>query len=250
MNICVFDTETTSIDKPFCYNIGYVIVNTDNWENLLKREFCVEQVWHNPMLFTTAYYADKRPFYVQQMRARAIKLDKFGYICQNMIRDFANYEVKKAFAYNSPFDEKVFDFNCDWFKCNNPFDNVSISDIRGFVHQFIIDDKFTNFCEEHEYFTESGNYSTTAETLFRYITNDITFDEKHTALDDSEIESEILHQCVLKGASLERDYKTRISIPRKIDKKLTIFVNGKNQFEADYHNIRINKEKTEIKLKW
>ena len=24
MNIMVFDTETTNLEKPFCYNIGYV----------------------------------------------------------------------------------------------------------------------------------------------------------------------------------------------------------------------------------
>ena len=29
MNIMVFDTETVSVNKPFCYNIGYVIYNTD-----------------------------------------------------------------------------------------------------------------------------------------------------------------------------------------------------------------------------
>ena len=34
MNICVFDTETTSINKPFCYNVGYTIVNSEKWEHL------------------------------------------------------------------------------------------------------------------------------------------------------------------------------------------------------------------------
>ena len=29
MNILVFDTETISVDKPFCYNIGYAIYDTD-----------------------------------------------------------------------------------------------------------------------------------------------------------------------------------------------------------------------------
>ena len=60
MNIMIFDTETTSLDKPFCYNIGYVIANAETEEIIIKRDFVVEQVWHNPMLFTTAYYANKK----------------------------------------------------------------------------------------------------------------------------------------------------------------------------------------------
>ena len=59
--ICVFDTETTSLDKPFCYNIGYVIADPETDEILLRRDFVVEQIWHNQPLFQTAYYAAQRP---------------------------------------------------------------------------------------------------------------------------------------------------------------------------------------------
>ena len=87
MNIMVFDTETVSVNKPFCYNIGYVIYNTDTDEMLAQKDFVVEQIWHNMPLFSTAYYADKRPIYVNRMRAKKTKMNKFGYICKEMIRD-------------------------------------------------------------------------------------------------------------------------------------------------------------------
>lgn len=134
MKICVFDTETTSLEKPYCYNVGYLILDTESRACLVKREFVIEQIWHNLPLFNTAYYADKRSIYVGALRARAIRMEKFGYVTQQMLRDFRNYEVERAFAYNSAFDEKVFNFNCDWFKVINPFETVPISDIRGFVH--------------------------------------------------------------------------------------------------------------------
>ena len=70
MNIVVFDTETTSIDKPFCYDIGYTVYDTETATPLLKRSYVVEQIWHNAELFTTAYYADKRNGYISRLKGR------------------------------------------------------------------------------------------------------------------------------------------------------------------------------------
>lgn len=249
MNICVFDTETTSLDKPFCYNIGYVILDSDSWGELFRRSYIVEQVWHNLPLFSTAYYAEKRPIYIADMRARNTIMDKFGYICRQMTRDFMQYNVDTAFAYNSSFDEKVFDFNCDWFKCNNPFDNVAIKDIRGFAHQFIVDDSFKMFCEEHEYFTETGNYSTTAETMYRYVSENTDFIESHTALDDAIIEAAILNYCIEAGADLNRNYSAYRSIERPQEKTLHIKTVEQTDYYFQYSKIRISKDKTEIILR-
>ena len=247
MNIVVFDTETIGLDKPFCYNIGYVVLN-EKFNILLKREYVVEQIWHNTALFSTAYYADKRPIYVNRMKARQVIMDKYGYICQQMIRDFKAYNVERAFAYNSAFDERVFNFNCDWFKCNNPFDNIPISDIRGYAHQFLVNDLYFKFCEAFEYFTETGNYSTTAETMYRFI-NNTDFEEEHTALSDSQIEADILQACIFHGADINGDYKAKKTIARTTERTLHIQTAEQIDYYFDYTSIRINKDKTEIKLK-
>ena len=249
MKICVFDTETTSLDKPFCYNIGYCIINTNTLETLVERSFGVEQVWHNMPLFSSAYYADKRPLYVSAMRARTTILNKFGYICQQMIRDFRNFDVEIAFAYNSSFDEKVFNFNCDWYKCNNPFDNIPIKDIRGFAHHFLVDDQYKKFCEAYNFYTDSGNYSTTAETMYKYITEDINFSEAHTALEDARIETDILVACIQNGAEYTDDYKAFRSIEKIEEKTLHIRTAEQIDYYFDYTKIRINKNKTEITLR-
>lgn len=249
MNVVVFDTETVNLEKPFCYNIGYVIVNTDNGEKLVKRDYVVEQVWHNPMLFITAYYADKREKYVAAMRSRKATMAKYGYICQAMIRDFVKFDVISAYAFNSPFDDKVFTYNSDWFKCNNPFDNIPIFDIRGYVHQFMVNDDFKTFCEKNGYLTETGNYSTTAETVYRYITGNTDFIEDHTALSDSEIETDILLYCIRNGAEVNTAYEVKKSIERKIEKTLTVKDREGETYEFSYESIRINKEKTKITLK-
>lgn len=244
MRIAIFDTETTGLEKCYCYNIGYLIFDTETCKMLIEREFVVEQIWHNLPLFNTAYYANKRPLYVNRMRAKKIKLAKFGNICQQMIRDFENFEVECAYAYNGSFDEKVFNFNCDWFKCCNPFETLPIIDIRGNVHKTIAFSKeYQSFCEENQLFTESGNYSTTAEAVFRFVACDTEFKEEHTALADTEIEFEILLATINRGCNYGEEYKVYASVPRRTSKTLTIKDKETKEvlFTADYIK-RVNRK--------
>lgn len=250
MKVLIFDTETTSLDKPFTYNIGYCVLDTEDGTILLKRDFVVEQVWHNLPLFQSAYYADKRPLYVSAMKARKTIMDKYGYICQQIFRDIKAYEIESAYAYNSPFDERVFDYCCDWFKCLNPFDTLPVYDIRGYAHNFICNtDEYIQFCEEHHLFTEAGNYSTTAEALFRFMTKDNTFEEEHTALADSEIEADILLECLSRGAELKTAYPVRFSFERKVDKTLEIVRNKEVIASFTCQKVTVSKDKTKITLK-
>lgn len=235
MNIVVFDTETASTSN-FIYDIGYVIYDTETNDILLKRSFVVEQIWHNVALFTTAYYAEKRPLYVSSMRSRKMKMEKFGNICQQMIRDFKNFEVENAYAFNSSFDDRVFDFNCDWYKCMNPFDNIEIFDIMGYVHRTIaFTPEYQTFCEVNHLFTEGGNYSSTAESVFKYITNNVDFVESHTALSDSEIELAILETTVELGCEWNTAYKKYSTIPRKKAELFTVKINKETVFEVVYN---------------
>ena len=91
MNIMIFDTETTNLEKPFCYNVGYCIYDTDTDTTLVKKDFVIEQIWSNLPLFSSAYYADKRPLYINRMRARKVFLKKFGHVTREMINDIKNF---------------------------------------------------------------------------------------------------------------------------------------------------------------
>lgn len=235
MNILVFDTETANLEKPFCYNNGYVVYNVDERKVVLKRDYVVEQVWHNSMLFTTAYYANKRDLYVSRMRGKTATLDKWGYICQRMYRDIVEFEITDAYAYNSKFDEGVFQFNCDWFKTINPLDTLQVHDIRGYVMEKIgFTEAYQKFCEEQNLFTESGNYSTTAEAVYRYISGNTEFIEEHTALADSEIECEILAHCIDLGCEWNTDYKVPKVIPREVEKTFTVIDTEKVEHTFTY----------------
>lgn len=234
--IAVIDTETISTnEKKFCYNVGYTIVDTDSRAIVCKRDFVVEQIWHNHALFETAYYAEKRPLYVSAMRGKRATLNKWGYIMRDMARDFREHKVEAAYAYNSPFDDSVFTFNCDWFKTNNPLDTMPVLDIRGMTSQFITNTAdYREFCEENERFTESGNYSATAETVYQYITADHEFVEAHTALADAEIETEILFACLDLGAEIGKEYEVTRVLWRNEEKPLVIKVDNEIIYSGKY----------------
>lgn len=249
MNVIVFDTETTSLDKPFCYNIGYDIMDIDSGLLIVRRDFVVEQIWHNLPLFSTAYYAEKRPIYVSAMKGRRATLDKWGYIMRIIARDIKDYDIKSAYAYNSPFDEKVLEYNNDWYKTINPFDTVPIYDIRGYAVRFLVDDAYKLFCEENSYFTDTGNYSTTAEVVYKYLSGNTDFIEEHTALADSEIESTILYECLTRGAEIATEYPVPRSIPREQIKNFSVKKDGEIVYSTECRKITVSKDKQTITLK-
>jgi hypothetical protein len=92
---------------------------------------------------------------------------------------------------------------------------VQVHDIRGQVHKKLAFTKaYQNFCDEHSLYSDSGNYSTTAETAYRFVTKITDFEEEHTALADSLIELEILVACVDGGEDWVADYTVYKSIAK------------------------------------
>lgn len=250
MKIAVFDTEVIGLEKAFCYNIGLVIYDTET--TLTKKyEWVIEQIWHNKMLFATAYYADKKPIYVSRMRARKAKLEKYGFVMRAIDKIFKENEIADVYAYNSSFDETVIDFNCEWYHCINPFDTVAFHDIRGYVHcAFAFTDAFKEFCEETKAFTESGNYSTTAETAYRFL-YDENFVEEHTALADSVIELQILLYCVeWFDLGWNTDYPVCRSVPRAVTRYLTVRSDVEGvEYEFPFQKMTFYKKDNKIVLK-
>jgi hypothetical protein len=232
--ILVFDTETTSIEKPFAYDVGYKIFDRD-FNEIASKHFVIEQIWHNLPLFESAYYHDKRPLYVLAMRKHEAIMTKWGYMVSEMIRDIQKHNVVSAYAFNSSFDDKVFTFCCNWFKTRNRFDSVPIYDIWGYSSQFITNTaEYRNFCELHQLFTESGKYQGNAEALTKFLTADPDFEEAHRGLQDVEIEAEILLACLDLGAEIGKEYKVVSFLWRNNEKPLVIKVDNQVVYSGVY----------------
>lgn len=227
MKIIVFDTETVDVEHAFCYNVGYCIIDTESKETLLKRDYVVEQVWENKMLFSTSYYANKKSLYISALRGRRASIKHWGHIQQRMIKDIETYEIEYAYAFNSPFDIRVFDFNSEWFKSSNALDYVKTIDIRTLINALLFSEEYQAFCEENNLLTESGNYSGNAESLTKFIRQDKEFVEEHTALSDSLIEAEIILYMIDKyGVDITQEGKVYAIVPRETEREMVIVHNG------------------------
>lgn len=244
MKIIVFDTETTSLDKPFMYDLGFVVYDTETGEILAERSYVIEQIWYNLPLFESAYYKEKRELYVGKLRSRSSELIKFGFALSNMRYLIRKHEVTAVFAYNSSFDDRVFKFNCDWFKCINPIEHLPVYDIRAFVHEKLAwSVEYKELCEKLNLFTDNGNYSTTAESVYKFVSNNGEFMEEHTGLEDAKIELQILQYCVNMRDDKWENLPTKIynSIIRETERVLT--VNHKGEiYNFDFVS-RTNREK-------
>ena len=231
----ILDTETTSLDKPFCYDCSWVIMQKTDGKLIDFKANVVEQVWHNLPLFESAYYKDKRQKYVQMMRKHDAVMDKWGYIMRKLKQDIIKYEIEEVYAYNSDFDDKVIAYNCDWFKCNNPLENIAVYDIWGYASKFITGmADYQRFCETYKRFTDTGNYKSSAEVVHQFLLNDPDFIEEHMGLFDSEIEASILFECVNRGAEWGKNYKVNKVLARPILHPFTIKIDGVEIYSGEY----------------
>lgn len=190
----VLDTETISLEKPFVYDLGYVIVN-DNGDIIAKKSYVISQVWNNKELFATAYYADKKPLYYARLKSGYSKKVGWGHAMRYLANDIKKYAITEIYAYNSKFDSRALNFMCAWYKVVNGLGGIEIQDIMDFIKPITKSQDYKEFCETNGFMTahkKSPRPQEKAETLYRYLTDNKDYEEEHTGLEDSLIELQIL----------------------------------------------------------
>lgn len=194
-NIVVFDTETISLEKQFIYNLGYVVVAPDG-TRLRERNFVIRQIYDNKALFATSYYAQKRPLYTRMLKGRRTKKVSWGDACRLMCKDLKEFEVLDGFAFNSPFDVKAFYFNHLFYRNKRrPLDGIKVHNIMDYIGVFTQTEEYKSFCKENGFVCRNGRVKRTAESCYAFISDNPHYEEEHTALEDSRIETEILLYC-------------------------------------------------------
>lgn len=194
-NMIILDTETISLNKPFIYDIGYIIVN-ENFQVLLKRHFIIKQVYDNKELFATAYYKEKKPKYTTLLRTKKAEKVYLGIATQTMKRDMKKYSVNDIYAYNCRFDKGAFEFTTDFYKVKNTTETKNFIDIMKLAK--VIHDRldYLEFTTNNDMLTKTNKPKRTAETTYSFIINEPNYKEIHISISDCEIELEILKKVV------------------------------------------------------
>lgn len=256
LTFLVVDTETSTFDfadiiaagdaerkkriaiaKPLVYDIGWTIC--DRAGNILdSKQFLIAETFSVPAIFNTAYYAEKRPIYLDMMKRGEIEVKPWNEVMRIFIEDMkkvdgvgafnAMFDFKKAIPFTdlyisqlySPFyfaweelqkksaariadgekSTKNPDFEPDIFRFRGNI--FPLFDIWGLATTYLLNNaSYKRACLEHGLLTNSGIYfKTSAESTFQYLCNKYDFIESHTALEDAKIESFILAKIAEKHA--------------------------------------------------
>ena len=205
------------------YDIGYVVV--DKKGNIQKTyNALTEEIFGNEELMKTAYFADKIPLYDFMIDNKEIKIKCFENIIKQLKRDLKSYNIKGIFAYNVNYDITALVETAQFtMKCPKlTFEktkNGKWKPLHEKLLQKILETKIEFYdiwtmacmtlCQQKTFLancekTKSGNVKTSAEVVYRYITDESSFCEDHTALSDAVIESEILARIFANGCKPQK----------------------------------------------
>lgn len=238
VNYSESEKKKIAITKPLIYDIGWTVIDRRG-KVYRKENFLISEIFSVPSIFNTAYYAEKRPIYLEKLEKGEITLTDWKTATKILERDLL--EVCAVGAYNSMFDfKKAIPFtelyvnmlySKDYYSWLSRQEKICDNIASGILHQseklfepeifrfrkneyplfdvwglacknLLNNDDFRNFCIKNDFLTASKKYfSTTAENAFRFCFNKADFIESHTALDDAEIESKLFSLIVKKNLS-------------------------------------------------
>lgn len=227
-----------AIAKPLIYDIGWTI--TDRKGVIYDRkQFLIAETFSVPAVFNTAYYADKRPIYLEMLAKGETQVLPWDNVMEIFLSDLEKvdavgafnsmFDFKKAIPFTELYIRKLYspdyfqwekyqrnaaaiiaagkvkndrnpDFEADVFRFRS--NEYVLFDLWGLATTHLLNNAtYKNECINHGLFTASGTFfKTSAESSYQYLCDKYDFVESHTALDDAEIETFILSKVAAKHA--------------------------------------------------
>lgn len=201
----VIDTETAPMRKvpmylmaanSLVYDLGGVVRDTKTGEIVHSFSFIIADTFYNNNMMQSAYYAEKLPQYHEGVARGMWTSVSFKYAYEYIYNIIAQYGIKTVWAYNAQFDVTTLNttikhYSNEWITEFFPA-SITIKDIWARCSNITGTKKYVSYCIDNGFLTEKGNPKTSAEVVYRYLTQNDDFIEAHTALNDAQIEAFIL----------------------------------------------------------
>lgn len=187
---CTLDTETVggAANPKGMYNLGCVIHDKDG--NIFATASLLVMEHYNN-IEKNSYAKKNFHIYEERLNNGTISAVATERDAVEIVRNLCKfYNVKYVQAYNSAFDFKK-------TICRELLNDFEFIDIYLMALQTITHLKsYRKFCVANGFKTNSGKTcSTTAESVYAFITNNAEYTEEHTALSDAMIEKDIFVRC-------------------------------------------------------
>lgn len=208
----ILDTETAST-ACIPFDIAYTII--DRAGNVIEQQnYLVADLFYSPigqhLLMHDDYSKNKMQSYVELLQSTAKTLN-FAAIREQMRATIAQHNCT-VIAYNAKFDFECLTNFAQSFGFADFFTpETQVWDLWNIALHIICNSaKYVNFCKEHDFVSDKGNLKSSAEVVYRYLTQNTTFEEAHTALADTEIEAAIFTACLKRHAKLETNFVKQV----------------------------------------
>ena len=207
MKYLVIDTETTnSIDDPIAYDVGFAVIDKEG-KVYEAHSYVVADVFLDKELMKSAYFADKIPQYWEDIKSGKRKLRKFKTIKSILADVCLQYDIKIVMAHNARFDYRSLNLTQRFLTSSKyryffPY-GTEIWDTLKMARQVFKNEEYDTFCYENNFLTKRGCKKYTAEILYKFLTNDLNFEEEHTGLEDVMIEKEIFKYCIANSPNID-----------------------------------------------
>lgn len=213
----VLDTEACNTDvddmrSSLVYDLGFAIIDKEG--NVYKtRNLVIKDIYKDEEeLMKSAYYADKLPQYEEELQDGTRKMVTLA-TARNLLKaDCEEYDIKAIIAHNAGFDCRALNTTVRYLTGSKvryfyPY-GVALWDTLKMASDTICKQKtYIKFCKENGYMTahKTPRPRATAEILYRYITGNDAFTEKHTGLEDVMIEKEIFAKCIRQHKKMRKE---------------------------------------------
>jgi hypothetical protein len=192
--ILLIDTETVGL-KPnnLVYDIAWVI--TDKQGNIYDQQsYLVREIITDGKKMRRAFFTDRIfSHYIPELDRGTIRLADWSEIVGHLREAAALCDVLAA--YNLPFDMSAVKRTSQ--DCGQTQPVYSKKPVLLCLWRFacgllFASKKYHMAARNQGWVSDAGNYRTTAEHAFKYITGQWDFEESHTAREDAEIERQIM----------------------------------------------------------